>query len=159
MHHIDSDHSRETSRRRASIVVLDPSPISLLTLAGVLDRQGYGCTCARSGAAALEALEMTRQDLLVCDVSDDATAALETLQQLRMVEGYEELAAVLIAESRWAGLEKKTEAMPQATRCLFKPIDPHSLIAVVDQALWMPTLVDSHRRRGTRPNRTGWVTL
>jgi CheY-like chemotaxis protein len=159
MHHIDSPHPTASARQRASIVVLDPSPISLLALAGVLDAQGYGCTCARSGDAAVEALAMTQQDLLVCDVADDAAAALETLEKMRAVEGYQDLAAVLIAEGRWAGLEKKTEAFPQATRCLFKPIDPHSLIAVVDQVLWMPTLVASHRRRGTSPNRQGWVTL
>lgn len=159
MHHIDSPHPTASARQRASIVVLDPSPISLLTLAGVLDAQGYGCTCARSGDAAVQALAMTQQDLLVCDVADDAAAALETLEKMRAVEGYQDLAAVFIAAGRWAGLEKKTEALPQATRCLFKPIDPHSLIAVVDQVLWMPTLVASHRRRGTSPNRQGWVTL
>lgn len=140
-------------------MVLDPSPVSLLALAGVLDAQGYACTCARNGDAAIQALGMTQQDLLVCDVADDAAAALETLERMRAVEGYESLAAVLIAESRWAGLEKKAEALAQATRCLFKPIDPHSLIAVVDQVLWMPTLVNSHRRRGTSPSRRGWVTL
>ncbi len=159
MHHIDSPHSTASSRRRASIVVLDPSPISLLALAGVLDAQGYGCTCARNGDAAVQALGMTHQDLLVCDVADDAAAALETLEKMRAVDGNENLAAVLIAESRWAGLEQKTEALSQATRCLFKPIDPHSLIAVVNQVLWMPTLVDSHRRRGSSPSRHGWVTL
>jgi len=159
MLHIDTPHSNRSDRQRASIVVLDPSPFSLLVLAGVLDSQGYSCTCARSGDAAIEALGMTRQDLLVCDVADDAASALETLEKMRSVQGYEDLSAVLIAEGRWAGLEKKTEVLSQPTRCLFKPIDPNSLIAVVDQVLWMPTLVESHRRRGTRPSRPGWVTL
>jgi len=159
MYHIDSSHSNRSGRQLASIVVLDPSPISLLVLAGVLDSQGYRCTCARSGDAAVQALGMAQQDLLVCDVADDAALALETLEKMRSVQGYENLAAVLIAESRWAGLEKKTEVLPQATRCLFKPIDPNSLIAVVDQVLWMPTLVASHRRRGSSPSRPGWVTL
>jgi DNA-binding response OmpR family regulator len=131
----------------------------LLALAGVLDSQGHGCICARDRAAATSALTMGRQDLLVLDVGNDAAAALETVAKMRASEGYAELPAVLIAEGRWAGLEKKTEAMRQATRCLFKPIDPNSLIAVVDQVLWMPTLIASHRRRGTTPNRPGWVTL
>ena len=139
--------------------MLDPSPISLLALAGVLDNQGYGCICARDGAAAEQALGMATQDLLVCDVGDDAAAALQTLERMRATVGNEQLPAVLIAEGRWAGLEKKTEAMQQATRCLFKPIDPNSLIAVVDQLLWMPSLVSAHRRKGSSPQRPGWVTL
>ena len=159
MHHVDSPHAQPTSRQPASIIVLDPSPISLLALAGVLDSQGYGCVCARDHAAAISALEMGRQDLLVCDVGNDAAAALETVAEMRATEGYAELPAIMIAEGRWAGLEKKIEAMRQATRCLFKPIDPNSLIAVVDQVLWMPTLVASHRRRGSTPKRPGWVTL
>lgn len=160
MHQIDPAHTSGPDRRkRASIVVMDPSPLSLLALAGVLDSQGYGCLCARDGAAALEALRMGPQDLLVCDVGDDAAAALTVLEQMRHIDGYGQLPAVFIAEARWAGLEKKAEAMHQATRCLFKPIDPNSLIAVVDQTLWMPTLVAAHRRRGSRPSRPGWVTL
>ena len=102
---------------------------------------------------------MGPQDLLVCDVGDDATAALAILEKMRSTAGYEELPAVMLAESKWAGLEKKAEVMKQATRCLFKPIDPNSLIAVVDQLLWMPALVAAHRRRGSSPNRPGWVTF
>jgi hypothetical protein len=30
---------------------------------------------------------------------------------------------------------------------------------VVEQLLWMPQVVASHRRRGTRPGRPGWVSL
>jgi len=161
MHQIDSAHAigSRGERKRASIVVLDPSPISLLALAGVLHSQGHGCVCARDGSAAIGALEMGPQDLLVCDVGDDATAALAILEKMRSTAGYEELPAVMLAESKWAGLEKKAEVMKQATRCLFKPIDPNSLIAVVDQLLWMPALVAAHCRRGSSPNRPGWVTF
>ncbi len=102
---------------------------------------------------------MGPQDLLVCDVANDASAALETIDAMRSVAGHEQLPAVLLAESCWAGLEKKAEAKKQATRCLFKPIDPNSLIAVVNQLLWMPSLVEVHRRRGSSPNRPGWIKL
>ena len=153
------DRASQNNSQPASIIVWDPSPLSLLALAGVLDSQGYKCTCARNGDSVVKALEMGRQDLIVCDVSDDAAAALETISKAREVTGYEQLPAVMIAETKWAGLEKKAEASAQATRCLFKPIDPNALIAVVDQILWMPSLVDSHRRRGSRPSRPGWVTL
>ncbi|TWU55819.1 response regulator [Rubripirellula reticaptiva] len=160
MHEIQPGHGPPTKlSRQASIIVLDASPVSLLTLAGVLDHQGYACVCARNNASAVEALSMGRQDLLVADVGDDAAEVLKTLQKIRSIDSYEELPAVLIAGSQWAGLEKKTETMPQATRCLFKPIDPHSLIAVVDQILWMPNLIAAHRRRGSKPSRPGWVSL
>ncbi|TWU59269.1 hybrid sensory histidine kinase in two-component regulatory system with EvgA [Rubripirellula tenax] len=160
MHHVEPGHDRPSkSSRRASIVVLDAGPISLLTLAGVLDHQGYACICARNGASALEALSMGRQDLLVADVGDDAAAVLADLEKMRSVDTYQDLPAVLIADAKWGGLEKKTEIMAAPTMCLFKPIDPNTLIAVVDQILWMPNLVAAHRRRGSRPSRPGWVSL
>ncbi|MFK8111437.1 MAG: two-component system response regulator [Rubripirellula sp.] len=159
-HHIDTPHGTRTREtKKASIVVLDPSPISLLALAGVLHSQSYECICARNGPSAIEALDMGVQDCLVCDVGDDAIEALDTLEKMRSLAGHEHLPAVLIAESRWAGLEKKTEQMKQATRCLFKPIDPNALIAVVNQLLWMPSLISTHRRRGSVPSKPGWVTL
>ncbi|KAA1259928.1 Response regulator receiver domain protein [Rubripirellula obstinata] len=155
----EAGSSGSSSGRQASVIVWDASPLSLLTLAGVLDTQGYRCVCARDSDSAMKTLEMGRQDLLVCDVGDDAAAALETIEKMRSVPSYEQLPAVMLADARWAGLEKKAEASYQPTRCLFKPIDPNSLIAVVDQVLWMPSLVSSHRRRGSRPSRPGWVSL
>lgn len=161
MEHFDSAHAKESrkARKSASIVVLDANAISLLTMAGMLDGQGYSCVCARDHSAAISALSMGPQDLLVCDVGDDAEQALATLDEMRATAGYQELPAVLIADAKWAGLEKKVEAMKAASRCLFKPIDPNALLAVVDQLLWMPTLVSAHRRRGSRPDRSGWITL
>ncbi len=160
MHEIQPGHVVASKpSRKASIIVWDASPVSLLTLAGVLDHQGYSCVCARTADSVIQTLSMGRQDLIVADVGDDAAAAIETLQTLRKTASYEELPAILIAGNQWAGLEKKTELMTQATRCLFRPIDPHSLIAVVDQILWMPNLVAAHRRRGSKPSRPGWVSL
>jgi DNA-binding response OmpR family regulator len=98
-------------------------------------------------------------DLVVCDVGNDAPAALETLVGLRATDANADLPAILIADAKWSGLEKKTETLSAVTRCLFKPIDPGSLLAVADQLLLLPQIVASHRRRGTRPGRPGWVSL
>ena len=159
-HHVDAGHhvgARDASSK-ASVVVLDASPISLLAMAGVLDSQGYGASVPRSGRSR-RCLAMGTQDLVVADVGEDAAEALATIDQMRSITSYERLPAVLIADPRWAGLEKKVEVVQQPTRCLFKPIDPNALVAVVDQLLWMPSLVDAHRRRGSSPSRPGWLTL
>ena len=162
MRHIDSSHRSPSGRKdakQASILVVDPDPLSLIAMAGVLHTQGYNCTCARTADAAEKALQMARQDLVLWDVADDAAAVVDALGKMRQLPDYDQLPAVLVAESRWAGLETKAEAMQAPTRCLFKPIDPNSLIAVVDHVLWMPTLVSAHRRKGSTPSRPGWVTL
>ena len=98
-------------------------------------------------------------DLIVWDVGDEPMDALLLLAEIRSTPRYRDLPTILIAESKWAGLEKKTEAMPTATHCLFKPIGTQSLITIAQQLLWMPSLQSAHRTRGTRPQRMGWVTL
>ncbi len=162
MQKFDSAHGscvRSDARKRASIVVIDPSPLSLIATAGVMDYQGYAVVCARTAQAGTEAFSLGPQDLVLWDVADDAAGALDDLATMRQQTGYEELPAVLIADSMWAGLEKKADSMDAATRCLFKPIDPNSLIAVVHQLLYMPTLVKAHQRRGKRSSRPGWISL
>ncbi|TWU41549.1 Response regulator receiver domain protein [Novipirellula aureliae] len=150
---------REGNKKNASVLIVDPSPLSLIAVAGVLHYYGYMCTCARTAKAAHQATSETNLDLLIWDVADDAAGVLESLAQLRRIATLDQLPAVLLAESRWAGLEKKTQSLSAATRTLFKPIDPDALMAVVDHLLWMPTLISAHRKRGAKPSRTGWVTL
>jgi len=156
--HPDADTPSQ-SKTRGTVLVIDTTPLSLIAMAGVLDTDGYGCICARTPAAATEAMRLDKIDIVVCDVGDDAPAMLELLANLRSMGAESELPAVLIADQRWVGLEKRIESLGGTTRCLFKPIDPGSMLAVVEQLLWMPQVVAAHRRRGTRPGRPGWVSL
>jgi DNA-binding NtrC family response regulator len=144
---------------RATVLVVDASPLSLIAMAGVIDAHGHSCICARNLDQAISAMSMGLIDLVICDVGNDAPGALEMLVALRSREDQAELPAILIADQAWVGLEKKTEMLPAVTRCLFKPIDPGSLSAIAEQLLIMPHLVAGHRRRGTRPGRPGWVSL
>jgi len=146
-------------KKRGTILVVDSSPLSLIALAGVLDTDGYACICARTANAAHEAMRTEKIDTVVFDVGDDAPAMLDLLAALRAQVGDSELPAVLIADQRWVGLERKIESLDGTTRCLFKPIDPGSLLAVVEQLLWMPQVIAAHRKRGTKPGRPGWVSL
>jgi CheY-like chemotaxis protein len=141
------------------LIIVDASPLSLLATAGALHSAGHQCTCARTHHAATQALTAASHDVLVIDVGDDATETLNFLDRARKIPGCESIAAVLIAENRWAGLQQKTESLSIATRCLFKPIDPHSLLAIINQLLWMPTLIQAHRVKSTRSTKDGWVTL
>lgn len=98
-------------------------------------------------------------DLLIWDVDEDPMSVLTIVQQIRQIPPFRNLPVVLLADSKWAGLEKRTEAEAAPTHCLFKPIDPKSLIMIAQHLLWMPSPQASHRQRGSRPNRPGWVTL
>lgn len=98
-------------------------------------------------------------ELIVWEVDEDPIMVLDFLAEVRSTPLNQDLPAILIADAQWAGLEKRAEALPVPTHCLFKPIGTPSLIAIAQQLLWMPSLQSHHRRRGTRPKQMGWVTL
>lgn len=157
MGHLPTQHPLgATGKRRGTILVYDNQPLSLIALAGVLDAQGFSCICAKSESAACEAVTAGCLDALVCDVEDDAPEALRVLERLRGHDLAGALPAVLIADQRWVGLERQIEPHAANTRCLFKPIDPHALVAVVDQLLLAPGAASSARTQARRP---GWITL
>jgi CheY-like chemotaxis protein len=145
-------------RQDATILVIDPSPVTLLATAGILDGFGYGCFCARAIDKALQLPDAATIDAIVIDVGDDAEDALTFIATARATVKNDDLPVIMLADTIWAGLEKRCEAM-SGVRCLFKPIDPNVLGDVVDRSLWMPQLSAAHRRRGTRPARPGWVEL
>ncbi|SMP62149.1 hypothetical protein SAMN06265222_107247 [Neorhodopirellula lusitana] len=121
-----------------------------------LDEPAQGVPAQTGGAPT--GLPHTEQiDLIVWDVGDQPMDVLQTLELVR--QSHPEVPAILIADAKWAGLEKKVEEASASTPCLFKPIDPSALLAVAEPLLWMPALQTSHRKRGSRPNRPGWVTL
>ena len=142
-----------------TVLVWDRDPLSLLATAGALHHGGFRCVCCRSRESLFAALDQETLDVMVIDVADDAPIALETVQAVREREPLTALPAILLAETRWSGLQFKCEKMTVATRCLFRPIDPNSLVDLVGTLGWMPTLVQHHQRQRTRPSRPGWVTL
>lgn len=142
----------------ATILVVDPSPITLIATAGALDSQGYACICARTSEAAEKGASQETLDAIILDVGDDAEAALQLVDRLRTAAGASDLPVLLIADGCWAGLQQCCEGMT-GVRCLFKPIDPNALLDLVQHSLWMPQLVANHRRRGTRPSRPGWIRI
>ncbi|WP_173442673.1 hypothetical protein [Rhodopirellula islandica] len=111
------------------------------------------------GPSAQTSSKSSEIDLLIWDVADDPMSVLAIVQQIRHLPAFQNLPVVLLADSKWAGLEKKTEVEIAPTHCLFQPIDPKSLITIAQHLLWMPSLQATHRQRGSRPTRPGWVTL
>lgn len=162
----DDGHPASTSR----VLVVDSKPLSLLATAGVLHHAGMQCVCAGSIAALRKACGLDHAqdesgpgipliDLLVWDVGEIVPAVMSELAALRDTPVYRDLPAILIADSKWAGLQLKTEAMEATTHCLFQPIDPKSLTVIAEQLLWMPAMQSIHRHKGSRPSRPGWVGL
>lgn len=147
-------------RGKATVLVVDPRPISLTAVAAVVDTQGYECFCARTAEAASKALDQSPIDLVLWDVADDAAAAIDEISALRQHHpaALADVPIIVLAESRWAGLETRLDQISPA-RCLFKPLDPNTLIDLIQQSLWVPHVVRGHHLNASKPHRPGWIQL
>ena len=120
---------------RGTILVVDDDSVLRRLLATVLKLRGFDVLVAEDGVQALEVLGQNQQgiDLVLADIimpQMDGWSLLEQVQAL-----YPELPVILltlIEEAR--PTTERAEAMGAAA-CLFKPIDPVSLMSGVDQVL------------------------
>ena len=152
--------SQPLRRQKATILVVDSSPVGLTVVAGVLDSQGYECYCARTCEAASKAIDQGVIDLILWDVTDDAAVSLAEIQSLRdkHSDKLADVSFILLADNCWAGLETRLDPIGPA-RCLFKPLDPNTLIDLVQQALWVPHVIRGHHMGRKKSNHPGWIQL
>jgi CheY-like chemotaxis protein len=120
---------------RGTILVVDDDSVLRRLLATVLKLRGFDVLVAEDGVQALEVLGQNQQgiDLVLADIimpQMDGWSLLEEVQAL-----YPELPVILLTLIEEAKpTTERAEAMGAAA-CLFKPIDPVSLMSGVDQVL------------------------
>jgi DNA-binding response OmpR family regulator len=123
----------------ATILVVDPDPITAIGMAAVLDMQGYECHTACDAEAARRAAKSLPLDVIVCDIEMAANG--ESLcDELRTLAASDEVPIIFLA----ATAAPRTTAF--STYWLIKPFGPDALIDEVSKALWMPHLVRSRLR-------------
>ena len=120
---------------RGTILVVDDDSVLRRLLATVLKLRGFDVLVAEDGVQALEVLGENKQsvDLVLADIimpQMDGWGLLEEVQAL-----YPDLPVILLTLIEEAKpTTERAEAMGAAA-CLFKPIDPVSLMSGVDQVL------------------------
>ena len=120
---------------RGTILVVDDDSVLRRLLATVLKLRGFDVLVAEDGVQALEVLGQNKQriDLVLADIimpQMDGWSLLEEVQAL-----YPDLPVILLTLIEEAKpTTERAEAMGAAA-CLFKPIDPVSLMSGVDQVL------------------------
>jgi CheY-like chemotaxis protein len=120
---------------RGTILVVDDDSVLRRLLATVLKLRGFEVLVAEDGVQALEVLGQNQQsvDLVLADIimpQMDGWGLLEEVQAL-----YPDLPVILLTLIEEAKpTTERAEAMGAAA-CLFKPIDPVSLMSGVDQVL------------------------
>lgn len=121
-----------TAKRKYRILVVDDEASVLFTYRVLLERHGYAATAAISSVQALEALEKTEFDLLLCDLSlEEGHSGFEVLKEARRRNA--NVPCVLI--TGYASSEAAQTAEKLGTPVLYKPIEIQQFLETIATVL------------------------
>ncbi len=125
-------HPQPTSLRGLRVLVVDDEPDALDLIRVVLEQRGAEVSTANSAAAAFDALEAGRPDVLVCDIGmpgEDGYGLIRRVRALGAASGGETPAIALTAYAR---AEDRLRALRAGYQMhVPKPVDLAELIAVI----------------------------
>jgi CheY-like chemotaxis protein len=121
-------NGREVERR--AVLLVDDDPLILEILRTILDLEEFVVTTATDGRKALDAVDATRPDVVVCDVMMPELDGFEVCRTLKSEPATSDLPVILLTardrpEDRQAGEDAGCDAY------LTKPFSPLQLIDVI----------------------------
>jgi DNA-binding NtrC family response regulator len=132
----------EASRRRARVLAIDDEPEMAAMLETLLGRAGYEVRTALSGASGEALFERWQPDTVVVDLRLPDIDGLELLRRFRASQPS---VAVVILTGH-GSVPKAVEAMKAGAHSfLEKPVEPDTLLALIERALEHRQLVDENR--------------
>jgi two-component system response regulator HydG len=117
---------------RYRILIADDEPLFLRTTAALLRKEGFECTCAANGTAALEALSKEKFDLVLSDLNMPGNFKLELLKEGRTKWPEIPLIVVTGAPSLPTAIESVRLGI---TDYLLKPVKLDDLLSSIRRAL------------------------
>lgn len=118
---------------RGSVLVVDDEPTILEVLARYLERAGYRTRVAVDGAQAIDAVALSRPDLVVLDLMLPGVDGLEVMRRLRAQDRNAIPVIVLTAKGEEA--DRVIGLRLGADDYVVKPFSPAELVARVDAVL------------------------
>ncbi|RJP94931.1 MAG: sigma-54-dependent Fis family transcriptional regulator [Desulfobacteraceae bacterium] len=126
----------------AHILVVDDELSMRELLELMLTKEGYQVTCAANGRLALQQIEKTAFDLILCDIRLGDISGLDVLRKAKSVSPH----STVIMISAYATAENAVEAMNDgAYDYLPKPFDNRELKQAIAKALDLRTLSDEKK--------------
>ena len=116
------------------ILIVDDSPTMLMSMEGVLKRNGYAVETATSGQQAMSKAPSFRPDLMITDLNMPGMNGIELIKELkRTPEMRFKPMLMLTTESQQSKRDEAKRA--GATGWLVKPVQPDELAAVVKKVI------------------------
>jgi CheY-like chemotaxis protein len=116
------------------ILAIDDDELVLLSLAELLEGEGYAVTTAPGGTAGLAAASAASYDLVLLDLVMPGMSGFEVCRALRALPAYRVVPIVMLT-AKSAPADREQGLAAGATLFLPKPIPPDTLLQTVREAL------------------------
>lgn len=132
--------------RRATLLVVDDSPVNRELLRGTLEPSGYEVWVTTSVAEALERLSRALPDLVLSDLHMPDEDGIGLLRRVKADPRLAALPFVMISSSLWGDEDRELALALGATRFMTRPIEPRELLDELAACLSGPTEDDDADR-------------
>ena len=146
----DSTPAAERPAHKASILVVDDSPINLALIHSTLAPSGYRIRTVESVAQAVSELVKNKFDLIVSDLHMNPENGLDFLRQVKANPAARSIPFFIFSASTMEdmGDERQRALELGAARFLNRPVEPATLLTIIDAFLAAP-------RKEQRATRSG----
>ena len=127
------------------VLVVDDEADVLGEVATILGNVGYCCHCCSDTQAAIEFAASNTPELIISDINLAGHSGLEMCERIKKDDDLKDVPVMFLSGAQIPDIIRRSHAVG-GTYYLRKPFDPEVLIELVDKALWMPHLVQGHKR-------------
>lgn len=127
---------RRPQSSRATILVVDNSPVNIQLVRSTLEPFGYTIIAARNVPEGLELARQHNPELILSDVHMPGKDGYELI---KAVKGDTQLRAIpfaFISSTVWGESDRRTGLALGAVKFILRPIEPLALLAEVQDCLW-----------------------
>ena len=122
----------ECAAMQRRVLLVDDEPALLKSLTPFLEYAGHQVVTAVDAHAALEALEVSQPDAIVCDLHLPGIDGFEFYRRVRQNREWRTIRFIFLTGAvEETGLRQSLRLTD--SRCLTKPLDPDDLIAVLGE--------------------------
>lgn len=116
------------------IMIVDDDDMSLRRAEFILKKTGHDIVTATSGEECMRLLQQEPVDLIFLDVKMPGKDGIETLREIRAMDGFSDLPVIFLTGSEDSGHEQEAKELG-AKDFVLKPLKPQELIAQVEKTL------------------------
>ena len=121
------------------VLVADDNSVNRYVACRSLRHANFVTIEARSGRGAVEQARRFRPDIIILDMNMPDQSGLTTLQQLRAHPSTASIPVVFVTATAHSAFERKQAEELGASAYLFNPVQPDTLVAVVEGSIQRAT--------------------